>query len=155
LSLQAFSAAVWNASGHPEVTVRFRLLSTVTIVVGFAIAIALFADIVAVAVAFAVRSYLLLPLNLYWMRTYAGVPIRRQLREWRGVAAATTVMALCVVATKWALGPSMPPMVLLGIEVAAGAVAYLVALYFVERRLMRELVSFAADILPGRRRGRH
>jgi PST family polysaccharide transporter len=89
LTVQAFSGALFNAVGHPEVTLRFRLVTTIVNVVGFLIAVLVFRDILAVAIAFVLRGYLLLPLNLVWMRKYAGIPIREHLFELRGVALAT------------------------------------------------------------------
>lgn len=149
LSLQAFSGAVWNAVGRPGVTLRFRLITTVTNVVGFVLAVFLFANIVAVAAAFAIRAYLLLPLNLYWMRRYAGVPVRDQLLQWRGIAIATLLMGLAVVGTKLALLGQVHTAVLLAAEVAVGVVVYGATLWLVERTLMKELIGLILQVVPG------
>jgi O-antigen/teichoic acid export membrane protein len=149
LSLQAFSGAVWSAVGHPGVMLRFRLIATVVNIVGFVIAVFLFGNIAGVAAAFAVRAYLLLPLNLYWMRKYASVPVRDQLRQWTGVGIATAAMALAVLGVKFALVEQLSPALLLAAEVATGVVVYAVALVVVDRRLTRELITLAVQVLPG------
>ncbi len=152
LSLQSFSGAVWNAVGQPSVTLRFRLISTITNVVGFLIAVFVFADIVAVAAAYALRSYLLLPLNMYWMRRYAGVPIREHLLQWRAVALATLVMAGAVLGTKLLVGGQFDVAALLVVEVAVGIAAYGTALWLVDRSLTKELAALALQVLPGAER---
>ena len=149
LTIQAFSGAVWNAVGHPEVTLRFRLIATVTNVVGFIIAVAYFQNIVAVAAAYTIRGYALLPLNLHWMRVYGGVPVREQLGQLRGVALSTTVMALAVIAVKLALGESVHNFVLLAAEVLVGMVVFAGALFLIERPLFLDVASIAAQAIPG------
>jgi PST family polysaccharide transporter len=149
LTIQAFSGALFNAVGHPEVTLRFRLVTTVTNVVGFLIAVLIFRDILAVAAAFVVRGYLLLPLNLVWMRRYGGIPIREHLLELKGVAAATAVMAVAVLLVKFALLGQVGHAVLLLAEVLAGALVFVVALLLFERSLVAEIVGVAAQAIPG------
>ena len=149
LTIQAFSGALFNAVGHPEVTLRFRLVTTIINVAGFLIAVIVFRDILAVAGAFVLRGYLLLPLNLYWMRVYGGIPIREHLFELRGVAAATIVMAAAVLLVKLVLLGQVHPALLLLAEVVVGLVVFAVALLLVERALVAEIVGVAAQAVPG------
>jgi len=149
LTIQAFSGALFNAVGHPEVTLRFRLVTTIINVAGFLIAVIVFRDILAVAAAFVLRGYLLLPLNLYWMRVYGGIPIREHLFELRGVAAATIVMAAAVLLVKLVLLGQVHPALLLLAEVVVGLVVFAVALLLVERALVAEIVGVAAQAVPG------
>jgi PST family polysaccharide transporter len=148
-TINAFSGAVWSAVGHPEIGLRFRLISTVTSVIGFAIAVFFFADIIAVAAAYTLRSYLLLPLNLYWLRKYGNIPIRQQLSGYRGLFLATGVMAVAVIGVKLVLGDVLAPAGLLVVEVLVGAVVYLIALSIFERALVRELVGLGIQVVPG------
>lgn len=149
LTISAFSGALFNAVGHPEVALRFRLVTTVTNVIGFLIAVLIFRDILAVAAAFVLRGYLLLPLNLYWIRVYCGIPIREHLLELKGVALATAVMAAAVLLVKLALLGNVSDALLLLAEVLAGAVVFPVALLVVERTLVAEIVGVAAQAVPG------
>ena len=149
LTIQLFSGAVLNAVGHPEITFRIRLVTTVVNVVGFFIAVLVFADIVAVAVAYVVRGYLVMPLIIWWLSRYASITARDQLLGMRGPLLATAVMAAVVLAVKFALVPVVPPATLLLAEVAAGGIAFLVALLAVDRPLVRQLTRFALQALPG------
>ena len=149
LTIGAFSGAVWNAVGHPEVTLRFRLVSTVANVAGFILAVAIFKDIVAVAAAYTIRGYLLLPLNLYWMRVYSGVPVRDQLWPLRGVAASTLLMAIAVIGVKLVLGDGVHHIVLLAAEVTVGVMTFGVALFFIDRPLLKDVISIGTQAVPG------
>jgi O-antigen/teichoic acid export membrane protein len=146
LSVQAFSDTLLNAAGHPEVVFRFRTITAVTNVLGFLIAVPF--GIVAVAVAFVLRGYLLLPLSLHWMRRYAQIPVREFLAQLRGPAVATLLMAVSVLSVKFLLTGSAPSVVLLGAEVGAGVVTFIAVLWLVERGLLREVIEVARQAMP-------
>lgn len=147
LSIQAFSGPLLYAAGHPGIFLRFQFISTVTNVVGFIIAVPF--GIAAVAVAFTVRAYLLVPLNLYWSHQYAGIPVGAFLRQLRGTAVATSVMAAAVLLVKLVTGDDGSPAILVGLEVATAAIAFCAALYAVDRSLLSELVDVASHAIPG------
>jgi PST family polysaccharide transporter len=149
LSLQAFNTSLMNATGHPEIVFRFRLLSTATNVVGFAIAVPF--GIYWVAAAFVIRAYALLPLNLYWMRKYAGVPIGTYLRQFARVWIAAAGMAGAVFAVKLWL-PDARPLVLLPIEATIGVLAFVATLRLLEPALLREALEFGKQAIPRSRR---
>lgn len=150
LSIRAFSGAMLNAVGHPEIVLRLRLITAVTNVVGFLIAVSF--GIVAVASAFVIRGYLLLPLNLYWMRKYAGVPIGEYLAQLRGLAIATAAMVVPMLAVKFASAAELEAAWLLAAQVGLGALTFAIVLWIVERPLIREALHIAGETLP--RRGR-
>ena len=147
LTVQAFSAAMLNAAGHPSVVFRFRLVTAVVNVVGFAIAVPF--GILAVAGAFVARGFLLLPLNLYWMRKYVGISAGEFLRQLSSVAIATGLMAAVVLGLKLLLASRTGPLGLLVVETAAGAVTVAAALWWLDRPLLREVVNVAAEAAPG------
>ncbi len=156
LTLQVFSGALLNAAGHPGVVFRFRLLTTIVHVVGFFIAVLVFQNIVAVAAAFVIGSYLLLPLNLYLQHRYAGISVVEHLWQLRWVAVSTVLMAAAVVAVKFALADQFlsEPVVLRSLftlipEVTVGLVAYTAAIWLFERDLLREVVTVALQAMPG------
>jgi O-antigen/teichoic acid export membrane protein len=151
-TIQAFGGAIWAAIGRPEVALRFRLIATATNVIGFLIAVLIFGNIIAVAAAYTIRAYLLLPLNLYWLKKYGDIPVRAQVSSFRGIAMATLVMAVAVIGVKVIIGDQVTPVVLLAIEVAAGVIVYLFALVVLERALVRELVGFGIQVVPGSER---
>lgn len=152
LTVQAFSGSLLNAAGHPRITFRFRLLSTIVHVAGFAIAIALFGNIVAVAAAFVISSYLLLPLNLYLQQRYAGVSAVGHLMDLRWLALATVVMALAMLGVKFLLADRFDVGVILAAEVVTGLVVYAVTLLLFERQLFKDMLTVAAQAIPGGKR---
>lgn len=154
LAVQTFSGSLLNAAGHPGVVFRFRLATAITNVAGFLIAVLVFRDIIAVAVAFVVRGYLLLPLNLYLVRKHAGIPVGQYLLAMRGIAIATLAMVAAVLAVKIALSGQIANVVLLVLEVLVGAAVFAVALMLVERPLVNEVLEVAGQAMPGSRRAR-
>jgi O-antigen/teichoic acid export membrane protein len=149
LTVQLFSGALLNGVGHPEITFRIRLVTTIVNVAGFFIAVFFFRDIVAVAAAFVIRGYVLIPLILWWVGRYANVSISDQLRGLRGTAIATGVMAAAVLAVKFALLGHVPPWLLLLAEVATGMAAFLVGILIFDRPLVREVTVVALQAMPG------
>ena len=150
LTLQVFSGALLNAAGQPGVVFRFRLLTTAVHIIGFLIAVTVFKDIVAVAAAFVIGSYLLLPLNLYLQHKYAGISILGHLWQLRWVALCTTIMAAAVLAVRFALiGHLHPEWLLLIVEVAVGIVVYTIAIVIFERELFGEVLTVAFQAIPG------
>jgi len=153
LSLQAFSSSLLTAAGHPSVVFRFRLITTITNVVGFLIGVQF--GILAVAFAYSIRGYLLLPWNLSLQRRYAGVPIGEYLGQLRGTAIATAAMSAVVLALKLLVGASVSTTVLLFGEVLAGAATFYVVLRLVDPRLLAEMLRVARQSVPGVSRLRH
>ena len=152
LSIQLFTGALLNGVGHPEITFRIRLVTTVVNVLGFFIAVFAFQSILAVAAAFVIRGYLVMPLILWATAKYAHVDRRSQLVALRGPLIATGLMAVAVIAVKLLLLGQLPTWQLLLIEVATGVVSFVLALILVDRDLIREVVGFGLQAIPGGRR---
>jgi O-antigen/teichoic acid export membrane protein len=147
LGLQAFSGSLLYAAGRPDVVLRFRVITTIANVLGFAAAVSL--GIAAVAVAFTARGYLLLPLLLVWTRRATGVTAGDHARALRGTAITTAVMAAVILLLKLAIGDRLAPAALLAIEVAVGGLTVMVTLWLVERSLLEDLVTVAGHAVPG------
>lgn len=150
--IQAFSDSLLNAAGRPDVVFRFRLITAVTNVVGFAIAVSF--GIVAVAAAYTIRGYLLAPLLLRWMRVYAGIPAGEYLIRLRGIASSTVIMALAVLVARFALSGTAGAGLRLAVEVAVGAVIYAALIWFIDRSAALEVIGFARQAVPHGRIGR-
>ncbi len=153
-AVQAYSGAVFNAIGRPEITLRYRLLTAVLNVVGFVIAVVVFRSVLAVAAAYAIRAYVLAPVVLRWLESYAGVPFLLNLRRLGRIALATGVMAAAVVLVKFAMPGSSAAVVTLAAEVAVGVATYLAAMLVLERELLVDLWRFALEAMPARIRAR-
>lgn len=147
LTLQAYSGSLFYAVGHPEVNFRIRLITMIVRIVGFFVAVPF--GIVAVAIAFTASGYLLLPLNLHWQRTYAGIRTLDYLAQLRGLALATAAMALAVLVVKAWLGAGPGVGLLLVLEIAAGSLAFLAALWIADRAILKEAFTVAAQVVPG------
>ena len=154
IGLQSVFVALLNAAGQPGVVFRLRLISTIGNVIGFVIAVAIFFDILAVAAAFVLRAYLVMPLYFFWGRRHAGVSAREFILQLRGIIGATAAMSLVVLAVKHTLGATLGPATLLAVEVLAGAITFALALLFLERPLVSELRETAGNALPGAGRAR-
>jgi polysaccharide transporter, PST family len=151
VAVQALSIAMLNAVGRPDVAFRFRLITTIITVAGFVLAVQT-GQIVAMAAAYVIPGYLLLPLNLLWMQRYAGIGVWAYLARLRGVAAATVVMALVMIGGRYLLGEQRPLVILLAL-LGVAAVSYLGSLWLFDRQLMVDVLGFARRAIPGRRRG--
>jgi O-antigen/teichoic acid export membrane protein len=152
LTLQAFSGALLNAAGYPNIVLRFRLITTVTSVIGFAIAVNF--GIMAVAAAFVIRGYLILPLNLYWVRKYAAIPVRDYLGQLRGVSLATVLMALVMLGIRLFVADDLTRLPFLLVEVFAGGLTFVGVAWLVEQSLLREVLRVGRQALPGNQRRR-
>jgi len=149
LSLRTFNLALLAATGHPDIAFRFRLIATAVNVAGFAIAVSF--GLNAVAAAFAIGTYALMPLNLYWTQKYAAVPIRTYLGQLLRIVVATALMAVAMLTVKLALG-SARPVVLVAAEVAVGVVVFVGFIRLLEPHLLREAIAFGKQAVPVRRR---
>ncbi|HUG49090.1 MAG TPA: lipopolysaccharide biosynthesis protein [Candidatus Limnocylindria bacterium] len=147
LAVQGFGVTLLSVVGRPDIALRLRLVNTITAVTGFALAVSF--GIVAVAAAFVVRGYLMVPLQLFFQRRYAGIPTRAYLSRLRGTVAATVLMAGAVLAAKWLMHPRVDNVVLLLVEFGVGAAAYVGALYVLDRALLHQLIEFVTQALPG------
>lgn len=149
LALQAYSGGLLNAVGRPDVTLRYRFLAAVLNIAGFLVAVVVFRDIVAVAVAYAVRGYVLAPVVLRWLQDYAGIPFRENLQGLGRIVLATGLMAAGVLATKAVLADAVGLGLGLALQVVVGIVVYTAAMLALERALVAELWRFGLQALPG------
>jgi O-antigen/teichoic acid export membrane protein len=153
-AVQAYSGAVLNGIGHPEVTLRYRLLTATLNIAGFLVAVLVFRSVIAVAAAYALRAYVMAPIGLRWLETYAGIPFRENVLRLRRIAGATVLMAGAVLAAKVAIPESAGLFVSLAVEVAVGIAVYGATMLLLERALLVDLWHFALQALPGRVRSR-
>jgi PST family polysaccharide transporter len=135
------------ARGKPGLAVRVSGIHAVGNVVGFLVAVHW--GVTAVAVAFVVRGYVLLPLTLWWLRQLLPIGPARYLRVFVPTFEASAVMAVVVVALATAVGTSA---LNLALCVAVGAAVYSVSLRLVAPDLFRDLREHLATAIPGRRR---
>jgi O-antigen/teichoic acid export membrane protein len=150
-SFQGFGTSLLMAAGRPDVVLRFRFVNMVTTVIGFAIAVPF--GIVAMAISFVIRGYLMVPYQLYLQRRYAGIPSGEYLRRLIVPTTATVAMALAVIGIRLLLD-EMAVLPLLAVSVVTGAVVYIAAIVIMDRPLVGEVLSVASQALPGGERAR-
>jgi len=148
-AVQAYSGAVLNAIGHPEVTLRYRFLTAVLNVAGFLVAVLVFRSILAVAAAYALRAYVMVPVVLRWLESYGEIPFLENLLRLRRIAGATALMAVAVLIVKAILPESAGPVASLAVEIGAGVIVYGVTIVLLERDLLADLWQFAIQAMPG------
>jgi len=153
-ALQAYSGAVLNAIGHPEVTLRYRFLTAVVNVAGFLVAVLVFRSVIAVAAAYALRAYILAPVVLRWLESYADIPFRKNLLRLRRIAVSTALMAVAVLIVKAVMPASTGLPLSLAVQIGVGVVVYALAMLLLERALVIDLWQFAMQALPRRVGGR-
>jgi polysaccharide transporter, PST family len=148
-ALQAYAGGLFNGIGRPDITLRYRLLTAVLNIAGFLVAVLIFRDALVVAIAYALRSYILAPIVLGWLQRYAGIPALENLLRLRRIAAATVLMALAVLLVKAAAAATLHPGMLLVVEIVVGAGVYLLAMLVIERELVLDVWRFARQAMPG------
>ena len=153
LAVQLLSGSLLNAVGRADVTLRIRLITTLVNIAGFLVAVLVFRDITAVAAAYTIRAYALLPLILYWLKRHGGIPWSAHLRELRTPLVATAVMAVAVIAVKLVLEQIVGLPVLLVAEVVVGTAVYAATVLLLDRALVAEVGAFVASAVPGGRPG--
>ncbi len=148
LTVQLFSGALLNAVGHPEVTFRLRLITSIVNVAGFLVAVRCSATSSPWPIAFVLRGYLLMPLILVGC---AATPAFRSRLTWRlrSTVLATLVMAAAVLGVKLVLLGHVHNAWLLAAEVLVGGAVFGVALFALERSLLVEVFTLIFQAVPG------
>jgi PST family polysaccharide transporter len=144
LTMQALAGPFLNAAGHPGLVFVIRLVDAAVRLGAFAIAVQY--GILAVAIAYTATSYALMPLVLYLVRARGGPSWVDYLVRLRGVAVGTTAMVIAVTLTK-VVTTDISAGALLALELTAGAAAFGIVIFVIERQFIRRLVT---AWLPGR-----
>ena len=147
LTVQSFTAPLLYAVGHPGVFFRFQLVQMLANVTGFIIAVPF--GITAVALAYTIRAYLLLPWNLALIRRYGGIRTLEYLGNLRGIAAATTVMAALLAGARILLSAAqidLAPRVAL--ETLVAGAGLLAGLWLLDRSLLHEVRALLQRVAP-------
>lgn len=131
-----YNFAVYVGIGRPDI--RLKLLAVHTTVNVLAFFLVVRWGIVAVAAAYVIRAYVLVPLDLFALRRLIGVDPRRYFGNLAAPALACAAMVAAIVAIQQLhLGAAQE----LVLSIAVGAVVYATALYLLAPALVRELRS--------------
>lgn len=145
-SVSFFNPPVIKAVGKPSWTLGLNVINAVVNVTGFLIAVRW--GIVAVAVAFVVRGYLLSPLPLLALRKLLRLDLKVYFRQFLEPALATLVMALGVLVMKSLMVQVNSPRIELVVYVVVGAALYLGTIRLINPSLLGEIMTFVRMALP-------
>jgi len=131
-----YNFAVYVGIGRPDIRLKLLTVHTTVNIVAFFIAVRW--GIVAVAAAYVIRAYVLIPLDLFALRRLIGMSPRRYFGNFvpAALSAAAMVIAISVV-QRFSLGPAPELLV----SIAVGAAVYSAGLYLLAPSLVRELCS--------------
>ncbi len=131
-----YNFAVYVGIGRPDV--RLKLLAVHTTVNVLAFFLVVRWGIVAVAAAYVIRGYVLIPLDLIALRGLIGVSPRRYFGNLAAPALACVAMVVVLLAIQQL---HLSPVSDLALSVVCGAAAYAAVLYLLVPALVRELWS--------------
>ena len=146
-ALSYYHPAVLTAVGRPSFGLLLAVTSAVVGLAGFAIAVNV--GLVAVAAAYALREYLVLPLPLLQLRRLIGLDVGAYLRQLAVPLAATLAMVGVVLLVLRPLHDAAP-VGRLAVGALVGAVTYLGILAVADRPLLAEAWHHARGVLPAR-----
>ncbi len=150
-SILWFNDAVISAMGKPGWAMRVTALNAITNVIAFAIAARW--GIVAVAIAYVVRGYLLAPVEVLVSKRLLHFEWRAYVRLLASPVLATVVMALAVFLLRSELKNLLGPGALLAVVIPSGVLTYLAVLSRSAPQLARDMRRFASAAMPDVRHG--
>ena len=123
-------------------------LNAVTNLIAFTIAVRW--GIVAVAAAYVIRGYLLSPLEVWMVRSLAGVELGKYFRQFLAPALGCVAMAISILAAQYGLGGGLDLRLQIVIYVAVGMLSYTLVVQWVTPSLRKQLPSLIRLALPQR-----
>ena len=138
-SVSPFSDSLIKGAGKASWVLLLKSVSAVANVIGFLIAVQF--GILAVAVAYVVRGYLLFPLSLFLVSKLINFEVSRYFSQYLSPLLSSAVMVVAVLVTKYAL-PTTHPLLALVLYVAIGGVTYILTI----RLTSPELYKYAYDL---------
>ena len=137
--------AVFKAKGRPDLSLKLAGLNAAANLALLLLVVR--HGVLAVAVAYTLRAYLLAPVGLLMLRRLTGQDPLAHLRPLLPAAVAALVMASCVAGLiEWA-GPRWSAATLLPAAIVAGAATYLLLLRCLAPQLVRELLAGGRALL--------
>jgi O-antigen/teichoic acid export membrane protein len=138
LALSRLTSAVLQASGRPQLELILACVSLVVLTPGFFLGAR--HGINGVAVAFTVLGWCLLPLALVPAARVVGTNARHAVWVLWPIVAATGIMAACSETSRRLITGEVPDVLALLLVVLTGALIYTVALFAMDRDLLRSVL---------------
>jgi PST family polysaccharide transporter len=149
-----FNGNVINSMGKSDWMFGLSALNAVVNVAGFFLAVWWWGGIVAVAVAYVGRAYLMAPLELWAVRKLISIEYSTYLRQFAVPAVGAAAMVGAVIALRALLEPVLGPYLLLGALVASGAVVYTTVVLLLKPSYLTELKKLIGGLVSALKKER-
>ncbi|MDZ8225494.1 MULTISPECIES: lipopolysaccharide biosynthesis protein [unclassified Nostoc] len=139
-----YNNSVILALGKPSWRLWIQVINTVTNVIGFALVVRL--GIVAVASAYVVRGYLILPISLLAINKLVKINLNNYLRLYIVPLVASGAMVITILTTKYFLGKFLEAWMLLAIAGIFGMSIYILTLSVISPKLFRRILELGESL---------
>ncbi|MCC5655412.1 lipopolysaccharide biosynthesis protein [Nostoc sp. XA010] len=139
-----YNNSVILALGKPSWRLWIQVINTVTNVIGFALVVRL--GIVAVASAYVVRGYLILPISLLAINKLVKINLYNYLRLYIVPLVASGAMVVTILITKYFLGKFLEAWMLLAIAGIFGISIYILTLSVISPKLFRQVLELGESL---------
>ncbi len=136
-----FNASVMMAMGKPSWKLALDFVQAVSNVVAFAIAVQW--GIVAVAAAYVIRGYLMVPLNIWVVWKLIHIDVRTYIRQGAVPLAGTVIMLTAIFAIKYFLNNVISSSAVLALGILVGVIVYVLSIFLIAPKLFWQVVNIA------------
>lgn len=143
-SVTYYLNSLYIVVGRPDIQLKLLSVHTIANIVGFVIAVRW--GIVAVAAAYSIRAYVLLPLDILVLHRLVGLRARDLFRHVGPPAASTLLMCVVTVGVNLMVPDLSPPM-RLALASLVGLASYVLALRLLAPALLNELTGLVRTTL--------
>ena len=145
-----FNGPIMMAMGRPDWRFKMNIFNTVVNLACFIIVVRW--GILAVAIAFVVRSYLLAPVGLWLIKKLIRIDLGVYLRQYQTPLLGSLVMVTLMMSLKALLSPWLLPSVILGICMGLGGLVYGLTVLYFEPNLLKEVLELMKFAMPKKRK---
>jgi PST family polysaccharide transporter len=138
-SINSFSSPLLLALGRARTVFRLNIINVTLNIIGLLIAIRW--GVVAVALAFALRSILMFPADFYFLHRYADISYKHLLSRMKGHLAGLLAIVLTILASNKYLY-ELSDWTVMSFQYLASATAYLLVLFILDRALCLRISDF-------------
>ncbi|MGC1309001.1 MAG: lipopolysaccharide biosynthesis protein [Phormidesmis sp.] len=134
-----FNISVFVAMGQPHLRLRLEILNVVLNTVGCVIAVRW--GVLAVAYAFAISDFLVIPASLWTLKHLMQISLKDYLRQFAAPSVCTALMVVLIGLLRYWLQDTLQPQLVLPICAFSGAVFYILCLQRFAPVLFQEIYS--------------
>jgi O-antigen/teichoic acid export membrane protein len=145
-SVTYFDSTVMTAMGKMSLQLKINCLNSLANIIGFAIAVRW--GIIAVAIAYVTRAYLIMPINLYILKRLINIKLSVYFRQYLSQAVGAIMMIFTILAVKHFLGALITiKITLLAICITIAVLTYGLIIILTEPKLYREVLNMGSNLV--------